>query len=410
MRTTLVSSVIGMAALASMAAGPYLNPDNVDFRQDLTRLVTIRYDLENAPAIVTVDIQTNAGNNVWISIGDRNFTTIAGDVNKVVQQGTGRLITWNPRLDLPPVKLVGGNVARAVLTAWSLESPPDYMVIDLDQDANAGATDNVRYYVSTNALPDGGLANDKYRTSHLVMRRIPAAGVTWRMGSPVGEYNRSANEVPHLVTLTEDYFMAIYEFTMAQWNRISPTGDKANASMLPRNNCSYNTIRGSGWPSDGNIVPSTSYMGYIRSRTGIDTFDLPTEAQWEYACRAGTETGWPTGYDASDATALRQFAVYYYTASGARQNVGTLAPNKWGLYDMIGNVGEFCLDWFGDYDISDDVDPTGPATGSKRVRRGSYCEQGSFGDFSSAKRASWAPDSGYGAFGFRPVCGAIVTR
>ena len=409
MKTLLASIIVLTTAFVGMAAGPYINPETVDFRQDWNRIVTIRYDLENAPAVVTVDIQTNAGYNAWISIGDDKFTSISGDVNKVVPQGTGKLITWNPRVDLPPMKIIGNDVARAVLTAWATNAPPDYMVIDLTKNASAGAADNVRYYTSTNALPGGGLANDAYRLSHLVMRRIPAAGVTWRMGSPVGEYNRSANETPHLVTLTKDYYMGIYEFTESQWSCVM--NGAATQSMLPKGSVSWNTIRGnSNWPSGGHAVGASSLMGTLRSCTGFDTFDFPTEAQWEYACRAGTETGWPNGQNASDMATLKTFAVVWSTNSGSKYQVGKLLPNDWGLYDMIGNIGEFCLDWFGAYDVSDDVDPKGPATGTARVYRGSYWEYGEFKYFSSARRASRNPVDGVYAFGFRVVCDAVAVR
>lgn len=410
MKTLLALIIALMTAFVGMAAGPYINPETVDFRQDWNRIVTIRYDLANAPAVVTVDIQTNAGDNAWVSIGDEKFTSISGDVNKVVPQGSGRLITWNPRVDLPPMKIIGNNVARAVLTAWATNAPPDYMVIDLTKNASAGAADNVRYYTSTNALPDGGLANDAYRLSHLVMRRIPAAGVTWRMGSPIGEYKRNANETPHLVTLTKDYYIGIYEFTESQWSCV--TSGAATQSMLPRGGGeSWNNLRGnSDWPNGGHVVGETSSMGKIRKRTGIDSFDLPTEAQWEYACRAGTETGWPNGQNASVESVLKTFAVIYSTNKGGRLQVGSLLPNNWGLYDMIGNSSEYCLDWYGEYDSSDDIDPKGPTTGSWRIRRGSYCEQGDFGDFSSARRSSRGPDLGYMNFGFRVVCDAVAVR
>ena len=414
MSKLIVFSCALAGVLSVQAVGPRINADTVKLTQASSREVSVEYKLADAPAVVTVDIQTNAGNNVWISLGAAVVKSLSGDVNKVVQPGECKIL-WDARADMPPIKLVGMDVARAVVTAWSLQSPPDYMVIDLSQDVSKDATaDNVRYYTSVDALPDGGLANDVYRTTKLVMRRIPAAGATYRMGSPVGEYNRSANEVPHLVELTKDYYMAIYETTASQaWTvlAINP-GQK---SMVPAGGSSFNAWRGPAaegydWPKNGHTVKSTSIVGNFRARTGFATFDLPTEAQWEFACRAGTETGWPTGYNASDAAALKKFAVIWSTASGSMLAVGSLDPNRWGLYDMIGNAGEYCLDWYGAYDATDTLDPKGPASGTDRVRRGTYAQDGTFGNFSSAKRGTWAPGTSYTHFGCRLICDAVAVR
>ena len=417
MKCHVLISVFAVAG-ASMAAGPSIEEGSVSFHQSHERLVTIAYKLLDAPAVVTVDIQTNAGNNVWVSIGAGNFTSIAGDVNRLVQPDADqpKSVIWNPRADLPEFRLSGKDVARAVVTAWSVQTPPDYMVIDVTKNVAADASaDNVRYYTCVEALPDCGLVNDVYRKGKIVMRRIPATGVTWRMGSPVGEYARNVNEVPHLVTLTNDYYMGIYEYTSAQSNRAN--GDAAPGdSMMPQWKYSYDEFRGSvsdgiDWPKTGHTVKGSSHLGILRARTGIPTFDIPTEAEWEFACRAGTETGWPNGENASTVDVLKTFAVIFSSSSGSRMNVGTRLPNRWGLYDMIGNSGEYCLDWFGDYNVADEVAPKGPESGTTRVRRGGYCELGGIADgFSSAARASRSPSQFYTNFGFRLVCAAVAVR
>jgi len=127
---------------------------------------------------------------------------------------------------------------------------------------------------------------------------------------------------------------------------------------------------------------------------GKKTYRLPTEAEWEYACRAGTNTLWSWGKNESS---LGKYAVCGSTAAGA---VGTKKPNQWGLYDMHGNVREWCHDWFGIYPNGVQVDPTGPATGSNRVVRGG-------GFYSSARtvrsalRGFASSDGCYPDVGFR---------
>lgn len=128
---------------------------------------------------------------------------------------------------------------------------------------------------------------------------------------------------------------------------------------------------------------------------------LPTEAQWEYACRAGTTTAYSFG---GDAAGLGDYAWYWYNSESSDPSpVGTKKPNPWGLYDMHGNVSEWCSDWFGSYsDASAATDPTGPASGDYRVARGgdwlSYPK-----DCRSAYRISSSPGSAFNIIGFRIV-------
>ena len=139
---------------------------------------------------------------------------------------------------------------------------------------------------------------------------------------------------------------------------------------------SYNAIRGSSdgaqWPAS-NAVDSDSFLGKLRARTELD-FDLPTEAQWEYACRAGTTTTYSYGNSADG-----NYMWYRDNSSSQTHEVGTKQPNPWGLYDMHGNVKEWCIDWYAS-SLGGGTDPKGSSSGSKRVFRGgtegsiaSYC-------------------------------------
>ena len=198
MNSKVIAAVAGCAvALGLNAAMPVIPQESVVFNQNSnSRLVTISYELQEAPAIVTVDILTNG-----VSIGEHNFTTIRGDVNKLVQPGVNKLIFWQPDKEWPGYKFTQGEVS-VIVKGWDKGRPPDYLVVDL-------TTENAepRYYVSEKALPNGGLSNrEEYLKNKLVMRRIPAAGVTWKMGSPATEGGRTTDgrETQHDVTFTND--------------------------------------------------------------------------------------------------------------------------------------------------------------------------------------------------------------
>ena len=140
---------------------------------------------------------------------------------------------------------------------------------------------------------------------------------------------------------------------------------KFSGDTLPVEQVSYNAIRGSSngakWPSSS-AVDSSSFMGKLRSRTGLD-FDLPTEAQWEFACRAGTTTTYSYGNSANG-----NYMWYADNSSLKTHPVGSKNANPWGLYDMHGHECEWCLDWHGTLVYG--TDPKGPYSGSSRMARG----------------------------------------
>jgi formylglycine-generating enzyme required for sulfatase activity len=166
------------------------------------------------------------------------------------------------------------------------------------------------------------------------------------------------------------------------------------------------------WPSNS-LVNANSFMGKLRSRTGR-AFDLPTESQWEYAGRAGTETALNSGYNLTNLYIDSHMAAvgrYWfnggsgYTQTGntsvATAKVGSYLPNAWGLYDIHGNVWEWCLDWYGEYPTAgENVNPAGTTSGSVRVDRG-----GGWGDDANVCRVAIrdgnAPDHVGSVLGFR---------
>ncbi|MBR6733506.1 MAG: InlB B-repeat-containing protein [Kiritimatiellae bacterium] len=297
-----------------------------------------------------------------------------------------------------------------------------YLVIDLSGGPNAAS-----YPVSNlTDIPSGGWT-DEYKTTKLVLRRIDPG--TFTMGSPTGEAGRAdSDEAPHQVTLTHPYYIGVFELTQRQWelvmgNRPSGFSNTVCYATRPVENISYNDIRGADlgkcWPQM-NTVDETSFMGKLRAKTGR-LFDLPTEAQWEYACRAGTTTALNSGKNLSAAYGvdanMAEVGRYYYN-SGRYDNsydyngssdetgtakVGSYLPNAWGLYDMHGNVVEACLDWYSAGYSNAVTDPVGSDTGTDRSERGGNWGNYSLHCRSGHKSPCGAPNQKGPSHGFRPV-------
>ena len=182
----------------------------------------------------------------------------------------------------------------------------------------------------------------------LEMVLIPAG--KFKMGSPKKEKDRSDDETQHEVTLTKPFYMGKYEVTQEQWFEImgeNPSREKGR--KLPVKNVSWNECH--------------FFIRKLNEKTN-GGYRLPTEAEWEFACRAGTTTAYSYGdkLTKSDANIL----------GSSIKTVGSYKPNAFGLYDMHGNVWEWCEDWYGDYPAGAVIDPKGPATGVHRVLRGGF--------------------------------------
>jgi len=219
---------------------------------------------------------------------------------------------------------------------------------------------------------------------------IPAG--TFTMGSPKGEMEREKNETQHQVTLSA-FKMSKYEITFEQYDRFC----EATGRKKPDD---------SGWGRDSRPVMRVSWDDAKAFAEWMGC-RLPTEAEWEYACRAGTTTPFYTGTNLTTEQAnYNGNYPYYKNPKGAyidrTVRVGNYEPNPWGLYDMHGNVWEWCSDWLGDYPTLPQTNPQGPSTGTVRVLRGgswfsyaAYCR--------SAFRDSRDPNTHYDDFGFRLV-------
>ena len=222
----------------------------------------------------------------------------------------------------------------------------------------------------------------------MIFRKCPAKNVTWRMGAGAGDTVLSGrNDDQHLVTLTNDFYIGIYEVTQRQDRRFIDGnirgGDRdfPDSAMRPVSGVSYQNIRySSNWPGNSS-QGQYAYLGnFFKNRTGLSA-DLPTETQWEFAARAGTRLPYGSCTYSMSRSYPDEVAWNANNAGGHVQVVGTRKPNDWGIYDMFGNVREWCLDYYrADYgldlpdtDFVGNAGPTAPQSGvdsNARVLRG----------------------------------------
>ena len=221
--------------------------------------------------------------------------------------------------------------------------------------------------------------------------RIPAG--TFMMGSPTSEVGRDNDESQVRVTISRPFYLGKYEVTQKQWRAVMGTdpsefkGDDLPVEMV-------------SWDDANAFCEKLTSRERAAGRLPQNMkFTLPTEAQWEYACRAGTTTRFYTGNAESDLAR----AAWRVGNSGSKTHaVGQKAPNAWGLYDMHGNVREWCADWY-DSSLRGGTDPSGASSGSRRVNRGGGWDDPVCWSYRSAFRAYFSPGSRFAALGFR-VC------
>jgi len=186
------------------------------------------------------------------------------------------------------------------------------------------------------------------------MRLVEIKPGRFMMGSPASEPGRSDDETQHEVTISKAFLLGQTEVTQAQWQAVmgsNPSRFSGNPNH-PVEQVSWNDAQ--------------EFCRRLSQKTGM-AFRLPTEAEWEYACRSGTTAAYSFGNDASR---LREHAWFEDNSGGSTKPVATRKPNAWGLYDMHGNVWEWCSDRYGTYPSGAAIDPQGPRSGKGRVLRG----------------------------------------
>ena len=215
---------------------------------------------------------------------------------------------------------------------------------------------------------------------------------TFLMGAPTAAARRGAEKPQHKVTLTKGFWMSKTEITQTQWSATMPL-NRSYFSDDPNNPVemvSWHDITGPG-----------GYLERLNAANPGPVFRLPTEAEWEYACRAGTTTDYYWGDDPYTKDAP-DYAWYGNISDKKPHPVGLKKPNAWGLYDMAGNVYEWVQDWYAPYAAGDATDPVGPAEGDRKVHRG-----GGWGSIvtscRSSNRMNDPPDGSIEIIGFRLV-------
>jgi formylglycine-generating enzyme required for sulfatase activity len=412
MRARLTWVVIGWLGLAlglAWAADPLVSNLRVTQRPG-TKLVDIGYDLAAAQP-VEIGIRLSADNGATWAVPS---ASLSGDLGAGISAGVGKAVVWNGGADWN-----GQHTAqlRVEITA----TDPVYLLVDLA----AGATAESYPVAYLWATPAGGWTAE-HKTTKLLLRRLPKTNPSFTMGSPVGELGRDVvYETQHGVILTQDFYIGVFEVTQTQWNLVMGTwpsffNNESVRAARPVEQVSYGDIRGSssgaGWPASS-AVDAGSFVGKLRQKTGLTTLDLPTESQWEYACRAGTTAALNNGTNLTDVFVDANLALLGRYAGNADADppqdcglangtaaAGTYLPNAWGLYDMHGNIWEWCLDWKQTYPLGTVADPRGDRSMNRVLRGGNwdfyaaYCR--------AATRYHEGPQTVSNRYGFR-LCAVV---
>jgi len=399
--TFVIRMTLGVAVscltLSVFAVDPTITDVTVRQRWPWSRLVDIDY-------VLTCDT-TNRVNIALTAFNDTTPLTLStnslsGDLYGVAQGA--RRIVWDPSRaaytnDLLPK-------FRVTLSPTII---PSYMIVDLISGQMSYRYDWDVWYDVTN--------HTEFMTTNLVLRHILPG--TFMMGTPTNYlYLKNAYTSPedyHPVTLTQWFYIGIFQVTQKQWALMMNTWpsyytNAVSADSRPVELVSYSSIRGTSASS----VDANSFIGKLHTLSGLD-FELPSEAQWEYVCRAGTGTPFSDNVTAPNDSTVSLLARYRFNSTvpgvGTNRNadatmgtarVGSYRANAWGVYDMHGNVWELCRDGLvanlGTNAVTDPLSTASPA----KVIRGSAFDE-AYPNLRSATRLSVGTGDTYKNMGFR---------
>jgi formylglycine-generating enzyme required for sulfatase activity len=399
---------IGKTASANLDVAGSVKVDGL--LQQSVLNVTSNLTLDGTPNVL---VDTSAGNLTLTLPSASGFTGEIIMVKKIKRDDHYVRLVASDNIDgssdmflkstagaLPAIKLFSTGstwltTSRSSELGVKASRSDSYMLVDV----SAGPAASFYPVSYTNVTPDlTGTGNFTFKSNVIVLKWIPPGVFT--MGNTTIGYGPE-----HEVTLTEGFWAGVFEVTQLQWLQVMgshPYGSQdynnSGTSTDPVHRVSWEDIRGSSatynWPNT-TAVAGNSFMGNLQAKTALN-FDLPTEAEWEYTCRAGTMTLWSYG-DTENGDYM------WYTANNTptgTKEVGGKLPNPWGLYDMHGNVLEWCLDWSGSYSASAQTDPTGALSGSVRVNRGGSWNF-SATNARSARRSYCSPSLRFNYLGLR---------
>ena len=336
---------------------------------------------------------------------DGNFTVLENttfifEFNATDADGDTLSYSFQSGADMQLFELNATSGILSFQTPKDFENPEDnntdnvYELTVSVSDDNTSATLNVFVRVLDQSY-------EPSKTNHFVesasgLEMIWVEPGTFTMGSPVDESGRSTDETQYDVTITRGFYLSKFEITQGQYLAVMD-GNAEGISVNPSQAQGHNRpVEMVSW---NDLQVFIARLNEIEANAGRlpegMAYGLPTEAEWEYACRAGSTSvySWGDTFDTSNAN-------YTGTNIGTTTDVGSYDPNAWGFYDMHGNVWELCADWYGTYPSEAVNNPTGPSNGSTKIKRGgSFIKNGSF--MRSASRGSEGENNKNGGVGFR---------
>ena len=401
LRAISAAMIFPLCALAT----PSITVDRVQQRYPWNGCVDIDYtiaDLDGDPVDYRVELTATAdGQALAIT---NTFPEAVCDLSAT--EGAHR-VTWRAGADVR-VSAASLKVSASIVYAPVTAATADYLVVDLSAGTAAGATYPIRCLKGD--WPSSVFNSDLYKTERLVLKRVRAG--TFLMGG-----NKVSGAAEHYVTISKDFFLGVFETTVHQYRLVTGTlpenqsyYDKKTGLLLPEHP-DFELYGVGGVSIRDSLLTPTGFFALLCARTRyhgmpFSGFALPTESEWEYACRAGTTTAFFWGDDSSR-DVVNQYAHYYISdklTPAHTYRVGERLPNPWGFYDMTGNQWEWTASGYGTYPEGTEenpaVDPQGLPEGDPVKRGGSFWRQADY--MKSANRTG--PTNTTADYGFRILC------